>query len=443
MDQTCWTVVPKARFMFGRQKGQHIYLRKAVSGINAPLRSRVVLLPVKDLPLRVPKFDVPLDVNILRAVHAQQTILTRMVLFNCNTCVERFPAFNPAFEPPASLGMALLRRAGNGVAACNIEVHMWDSIPPLDLPDVDVVVASEHTGLCRACHVDIEAQMRALGADADDMMVIPKRSFLNHMDPVFKFPREELQDLFDSCSLVESMLLAMDHMQVNFVTVARSRLHKFRRNVISFPQDVATFAKRVGLMQRYELGDHVNSVRGPGDQRDRPIKYAYAATAEDRASYAQDEAGCLVFPATVREILPDGLLVLDYRCGGDGAEEIVRVWPRIRMPCHPKFLKGQLTIMLRRNLGHGRALEGLEVRWGLVGNVLRALTCLGPWRLDGSVGPMHKCYDPRMFEFMSEDEIKAQCATHDGAGQAIDCQTGLVLADAAFDVRYIGSADED
>ena len=51
------------------------------------------------------------------------------------------------------------------------------------------------------------------------------------MDPVFKFPREELQDLFDSCSLVESMLLARDHMQVNFVTVARSRLHKFRRNV--------------------------------------------------------------------------------------------------------------------------------------------------------------------------------------------------------------------
>ena len=68
-----------------------------------------------------------------------------------------------------------------------------------------------------------------------------------------------------------------------------------------------------------------------------------------------------MYPAAVREVLPDGLLVLDYRCGGEGVEDIANVWPRIRMPWHAKFMKGQLTIMLRRNLGHGRVLEGLEV----------------------------------------------------------------------------------
>ena len=67
------------------------------------------------------------------------------------------------------------------------------------------------------------------------------------------------------------------------------------------------------------------------------------------------------------------------------------------MPWHPKFLKDQLVIILRRNLGHGRVLAGLEVRWRLVSNILNALTRLGHWRLDGSVGPMHKWYDSRLF----------------------------------------------
>ena len=78
----------------------------------------------------------------------------------------------------------------------------------------------------------------------------------------------------------------------------------------------------------------MNSVRGPGDQRDRPVRYAYAHLA-DRARFAQDESGCLVYPATIREVLPDGLLVLDYDCGGEGVEEAHHVSPRVRMPWHP------------------------------------------------------------------------------------------------------------
>ena len=137
------------------------------------------------------------------------------------------------------------------------------------------------------------------------------------MDLVFRFPHEELQDLFDQATVIEAMLLALEHMQVSFVTIARTGLHKFRRNVISFPQDLATFAMRAGLLQRYKATDRVNSVRGPGDQRDRPVKYAYARHAE-REKSATDENGCLVYPATVREVLREGLLVLDYDCGGEG-----------------------------------------------------------------------------------------------------------------------------
>ena len=135
------------------------------------------------------------------------------------------------------------------------------------------------------------------------------------MDPVFRFPHEELRDLFDQASVIEAMLLALDHMQVSFVTIGRTGLHKFRRNVISFPQDLPTFAMRAGLLQRYQKDDRVNSVRGPGGQRDRPVRYAYAHPA-DRERFATDEDGCLVYPATVREVLPDGLLVFGLRLRG-------------------------------------------------------------------------------------------------------------------------------
>ena len=53
-------------------------------------------------------------------------------------------------------------------------------------------------------------------------------------------------------------------------------------------------------------------------------------------------------------------------------------------------------------------LEGLEVRWGLVVRVLHALTKLGPWRGEASIGPMHKWYDPRMFDVLSEEEMRLQ-----------------------------------
>ena len=61
------------------------------------------------------------------------------------------------------------------------------------------------------------------------------------------------------------MLVALDHMQVNFVTVSSSGLRKFRRNTISFPQDVFGFAQRHRFGGTYRPGDRVNSVRGLGE----------------------------------------------------------------------------------------------------------------------------------------------------------------------------------
>ena len=96
--------------------------------------------------------------------------------------------------------------------------------------------------------------------------------------------------------------------------------------------------------------------------------------------------------------------------------------------------------MLRRNLGHGRVIEGLELRWGLVSNILHALVALGRWRVsDGAEGPMHKWYDPRLFDLLSREEIMAQRATTSSGEVLPDARTCDELRATELDVRLFGS----
>ena len=228
-----------------------------------------------------------------------------------------------------------------GCAPCNLGVGRWDEAPSLEASKSELLLAKTYEGECVRCVADLQRLRRQIGEDAREQDVIAKFGFVNHMDPVFTFPADELQHLFDSATVVEAMLVALDHMQVTYVTVKGTGLQKFKKNVISFPQDTASFAKRAGLLCGFKAGDKVNSTKGPGRERDRPHVYAYAATEKDCRDFATDGAGRLVFSGTVREVLKDGALVVDYDCGGDGLEEIQDLRPRIRMPWHPRFLAGQ------------------------------------------------------------------------------------------------------
>ena len=90
-------------------------------------------------------------------------------------------------------------------------------------------------------------------------------------------------------SLAVSMLVALGHMQVSFATAQRTRLTKFRRNVISFAQETPAFAQRVGLMCRYEVGDRVNSTLGPGtalQTTEGRVKYWVSADEAERRAPA-------------------------------------------------------------------------------------------------------------------------------------------------------------
>ena len=401
-----WVLQPNARWLTGRDSRRRrtsVKMDHRKELRQGRLLPRVRIVPVGQVPLAVAKYEVPLREEALRAVHADQTIRTRMVVFQCNWCCERFATFHPAYWPPWEVWseMELLRRGSDGVALCNIEVESWDELPPFEEDPEAGGVAQVYRGTCRGCAVDMHRQRQTPpeGMSAEVVRVIPKRSAYNGMDPIFSFPREELQSLFDQASLVEEMLVALEHMQVHMVTVKGrgAGLVLYKKNVISFVQDTPGFAQRHSLLREFRVGDRVNSTRGPGRDVNR-ARVVWTPSAP-YTGQSTDASGFVVFPGTVMEKLAGGELLVRYDGGGEGVELEEHLVARVRMPWSPKDLKGQLVIMLRRSLGRGRGyLEGLEVRWGLVARILRALCRFGEWGPEGRRGPMHKYYDQGLFD---------------------------------------------
>ncbi len=88
----------------------------------------LLVLPLRDLPVRIAKYDVALREEAIYAVYAHRTVLERMVHFTCNICVECFPTFHPAYDPTdeGKVQLKLFPHTRSGAAACNIEVEVWD-----------------------------------------------------------------------------------------------------------------------------------------------------------------------------------------------------------------------------------------------------------------------------------------------------------------------------
>ena len=135
------------------------------------------------------------------------------------------------------------------------------------------------------------------------------------------------------------MLVALEHMQVSWVTVYRTHVHRFKTNVISFPQDsVVFFLYRMGVLQQYRVGDRVNSVHGPGDVLLRDVVLAADCSEEMLRKHVVNDLGHVVFAATVVDVLDDGALCVHYDDYVErGVEPAGAVRPRIQMPWHPRF----------------------------------------------------------------------------------------------------------
>ena len=161
-----------------------------------------------------------------------------------------------------------------------------------------------------------------------DTVLVPKRSFLNNMDPCWNFP-QQLEWLFRQATVTEACLLALDFMQVNFCTVRKTMMHMFRKNTISFPQETGNFFARMGATRQFRVGDRVNSTRGPGvdaGSADRPPRMWADASDEDQQRFARDPHGRMTFAATVTHVRVNGDLQVTYYDGvlelGQGVERL-------------------------------------------------------------------------------------------------------------------------
>ena len=140
--------------------------------------------------------------HLLRRMLDVQRILGNMVLFKCNVCKSRFPTFHPDFPPPFQ---------PKTTATCPIDVATWDSMPT----DRNAMMASFHTGVCQHCHRDLQQV-----EDHEILRGVAKLSAASRMDPLMGFPddvrlRRHIQHIFDNATMLEVMLVSLQHMQVD------------------------------------------------------------------------------------------------------------------------------------------------------------------------------------------------------------------------------------
>ena len=87
----------------------------------------------------------------------------------------------------------------------------------------------------------------------------------------------------------------------------RANLDKFRKHVISFSQDMWSLAQREGMQQHYKVEDHVNSVRGPGNDPDRVPMLAC-----DAPVCKQKSSGPVSVPPAVKRVARSGVYSLEF-----------------------------------------------------------------------------------------------------------------------------------
>ena len=339
---------------------------------SGALPERCYIISEDFVPLRTARLHVELRKKPLEAVQEVQDIMGSLVYFTCRECRVRFPAFHPKHEERVKgLKLQVPRRCSNSVA-------IWDEVP-----EGNAILAARCSGLCQDC--------------ADDLAKVQNDSTLNGVvcfgrrnaqDPLAGFPAMDevaslsmqVQELFRSASVLESMLVALNHMQVSVCTFAsakdtRTGLPRFRKNIISFPQHVSDLQQHMSFLASVAVHDIVNVDTARGIVR-----------------------------ARVLEVLPDGFLV---RVGDEPEPRHVNqrdVQSRMRLPWKPVDLQHSLIVLRRRRGVSDEYVEDLRVRRNFVVALLRCLTRLGHWRQHRGEEPMHAYYTE--FDWLPEEEIE-------------------------------------
>ena len=195
--------------------------------------------------------------------------------------------------------------------------------------------------------------------------------------------RAEYLYLFKHATVVECMLVALNHMQVSVCHLRQRRFRStdmlsFHKNVICFPRVVTELENLKAFWRNLRAYDIVNVCHGDAPvQRKAMVEAIHAKTVAVR--FEDDGSSAHIDPLSVRQ--------------------------RFRLPWQPKDLHDYL-IVFRRQIPNrpGDYIDDLRVRRNLVARLLRLFTRQGTWREHCGVQPMHQYYTSCDFRSAAELE---------------------------------------
>ena len=265
---------------YSRREGELLW-HKELQRSNQGFPETLAICRETDVPVRTVKRRTQFRRGMLRHIRDALKPLHNMILFKCNECKSRFPTWHPDFPCPLTKLRCL--------DACPIDVAPEDFDRK---PEGENRFATFHTGICLRCRQSLEkvkddAVLQGVSAFSarnnmdfvdgmDDENLAPDAAQSSLWDPLLvpdeNRLRKEFYYLFENATVVEEMLVALNHMQVDVCYLRRTGLTGFRKNIISFPQDAVELKNFQTFWSNLKIGDIVNVLVEKGPPRRAAIR---------------------------------------------------------------------------------------------------------------------------------------------------------------------------
>ena len=200
--------------------------------------------------------------------------------------------------------------------------------------------------------------------------------------------RKTLNYYFQHATVVEAMVVALQHMQISVCTMrgfsGKSGLSCFRKNIICFPQELLELQQLQELMSNLSPNDAVDvAIKEPG--ADTPVLRRARILDRLHSGFLVDVPGHSSRLSVSRE----------------------QIRRRVVLPWKPADLRDYLVIFRRRNASKDDYVEDLRTRRAFIKNLLQILTAIERWRADEHPGPMHQYYTG--FDVRNDEDIDLLC----------------------------------
>ena len=197
-------------------------------------------------------------------------------------------------------------------------------------------MAKTYRGRCRSCvaslkHVENDGTLAGVAVFSARNQQLPWYGFPAD-DRVTTLQITKLQ-LFQQATVLGSMLVALQHMQVSVCMFegrngAKSGISRFRKNNICFPQRVSELQQHAAFLSKLEIDDIVNVPRDAASEDHRTVD---------------------VVRARVQEITQRGIIVRVHGEPNTRTIHRAQIQAIVTLPWKPLYLSHALIVLRRRN----------------------------------------------------------------------------------------------